>query len=70
MLDTIHQQEKFYQIKFLERELAQVNSKVKSEIEKETNLTLGLLKHTLFYFIYLFFNIHYLIQLTNYYIQY
>lgn len=29
----------------LERELAQVNSKIKSEIEKETNLTLGLLNY-------------------------
>jgi len=29
----------------LERELAQVNSKIKSEIEKETHLTLGLLNY-------------------------
>ena len=29
----------------LERELAQINSKVKSEIEKENNLTLGLLNY-------------------------
>ena len=29
----------------LARELAQVNSKIKSVIEKETNLTLGLLNH-------------------------
>src|SRR3954451_10569065 len=31
----------------LERELAQINSKVKSEIEKESNLTLGLLNYSI-----------------------
>lgn len=32
-------------IRLLERELAQVNDRVKSEIEKESNLTLGLLNY-------------------------
>jgi hypothetical protein len=32
-------------IQLLERELAQVNARIKSEIEKETNLTLGLLNY-------------------------
>ena len=31
----------------LERELAKINSKVKSEIEKENNLTLGLLNYSI-----------------------
>ena len=34
----------------LERELAQVNHKTKSELERETNLTLGLLNITYNYF--------------------
>ena len=46
----------------LERELAQINSKVKSEIEKESNLTLGLLNHSIILFI---INLL-LILITNY----
>ena len=37
----------------LERELAQVQSKVKSELEKETDLTLGLLNHVVYHKSYL-----------------
>ena len=40
---------------FLERELTQVNSKVKSEIEKETNLTLGLLNYIRYFILFIYF---------------
>ena len=42
MEDTTHQQGRWLSGQMLERELAQVNNNVKLEIEKETNLTIGL----------------------------
>ena len=47
----------------LERELAQVNSKVNSELEKETNLTLGLLNNINYHKVVTVFN---LVLLTIY----
>jgi hypothetical protein len=38
-------------VQMLERELVQVNNKVKKEIESKTNLTIGLWQYSLFYFI-------------------